>query len=111
MIAQDAFGGMNDQVLESVGGVRVIRAYVQETSDEARFRDITQDVYNKNLAVAKVDALFDPTIRLFIGLSYVIGLGYGAYLIIHNELSSGTARVQYVPWHDDLADVRHRQPH
>lgn len=89
MIAQDAFGGMNDQVLESVGGVRVIRAYVQETSDEARFRDITQDVYNKNLAVARVDALFDPTIRLFIGLSYVIGLGYGAYLIIHNELSLG----------------------
>ncbi|RJG18946.1 ABC transporter ATP-binding protein [Paenibacillus thiaminolyticus] len=89
MIAQDAFGDMNDQVLESVGGVRVIRAYVQETSDEARFRDITQDVYNKNLAVARVDALFDPTIRLFIGLSYVIGLGYGAYLIIHNELSLG----------------------
>lgn len=89
MIAQDAFGNMNDQVLESVGGVRVIRAYVQETSDEARFRDITQDVYDKNLAVARVDALFDPTIRLFIGLSYVIGLGYGAYLIIHNELSLG----------------------
>ncbi|MBG9795607.1 multidrug ABC transporter ATP-binding protein [Paenibacillus dendritiformis] len=89
MIAQDAFGDMNDQVLESVGGVRVIRAYVQETSDEARFRGITQDVYNKNLAVARVDALFDPTIRLFIGLSYVIGLGYGAYLIIHNELSLG----------------------
>lgn len=89
MIAQDAFGDMNDQVLESVGGVRVIRAYVQETSDEARFRDITKDVYNKNLAVARVDALFDPTIRLFIGLSYVIGLGYGAYLIIHNELSLG----------------------
>lgn len=89
MIAQDAFGSMNDQVLESVGGVRVIRAYVQEKSDEARFRDITQDVYNKNLAVARVDALFDPTIRLFIGLSYVIGLGYGAYLIIHNELTLG----------------------
>ncbi|MCY9512852.1 ABC transporter ATP-binding protein [Paenibacillus apiarius] len=88
-IAQDAFGDMNDQVLESVGGVRVLRAYVQEKSDESRFRGITQDVYEKNIDVAKVDALFDPTIRLCIGLSYMIGLGYGAYLIIHNELSLG----------------------
>ncbi|TVX94427.1 ABC transporter ATP-binding protein [Paenibacillus agilis] len=87
--AQDAFGVMNDQVLESVGGVRVLRAYVQERNDEARFRDITQDVYKKNVAVAKVDALFDPTIRFAIGLSYMIGLGYGAYLIIHNELTIG----------------------
>ncbi|MBD8498964.1 ABC transporter ATP-binding protein [Paenibacillus arenosi] len=87
--AQDAFGVMNDQVLESVGGVRVLRAYVQERNDETRFGDITQDVYKKNVAVAKVDALFDPTIRFAIGLSYMIGLGYGAYLIIHNELTIG----------------------
>ncbi|WP_195572398.1 ABC transporter ATP-binding protein [Paenibacillus sp. 1001270B_150601_E10] len=88
-IAQDAFGAMNDQVLESVGGVRVIRAYVQEQHDEKRFRDIVQDVYKKNVDVAKVDAMFDPTIRFCIGLSYMIGLGYGAYLIIHNEISIG----------------------
>lgn len=89
MIAQDAFGDMNDQVLESVGGVRVIRAYVQESNDEQHFRDITQDVYRKNIEVAKIDALFDPTIRFAIGLSYTIGLGYGAYLIIHNAISFG----------------------
>lgn len=88
-IAQDAFGTMNDQVLESVGGVRVIRAYVQEQHDEKRFRDIVQDVFKKNVDVAKVDAMFDPTIRFSIGLSYLIGLGYGAYLIIHNEISIG----------------------
>src|SRR5690606_2428368 len=35
--AQDAFGGMNDSVLESVGGVRVIRAYVQERASEKEF--------------------------------------------------------------------------
>ncbi len=28
--AQDAFGSLNDKVLESVSGVRVIRAFVQE---------------------------------------------------------------------------------
>ncbi|WP_178021912.1 ABC transporter ATP-binding protein [uncultured Paenibacillus sp.] len=88
-LAQDAFGDMNDQVLESVAGVRVIRAYVQERHDEQRFADITEDVYKKNLAVAKVDAYFEPTIRLCVGLSYAIGLTYGIYLVFHNELTLG----------------------
>lgn len=88
-LAQDAFGDMNDQVLESVAGIRVIRAYVQERHDEQRFADITNDVYKKNLAVAKVDAYFEPTIRLFVGLSYAISLTYGIYLVFHNELTLG----------------------
>lgn len=88
-LAQDAFGDMNDQVLESVAGVRVIRAYVQERNDEKRFEKITNDVYQKNLAVAKVDAYFEPTIRLCVGLSYAIGLTYGIYLVFHNELTLG----------------------
>ncbi|MGG4212194.1 ABC transporter transmembrane domain-containing protein [Paenibacillus sp. FSL L8-0638] len=88
-LAQDAFGDMNDQVLESVAGIRVIRAYVQERMDEKRFADITDNVFRKNLAVARMDALFEPTIRLCVGLSYVIGLGYGIYLVFHNDITLG----------------------
>ncbi|AZK47696.1 ABC transporter ATP-binding protein [Paenibacillus lentus] len=88
-LAQDAFGDMNDQVLESIAGVRVIRAYVQERLDEKRFQNVTDDVYRKNLAVARVDAYFEPTIRLCVGLSYAIGLTYGIYLVFHNELTLG----------------------
>ncbi|WP_068619142.1 ABC transporter ATP-binding protein [Paenibacillus tuaregi] len=88
-VAQDAFGDMNDQVLESVAGIRVIRAYVQERNDEKRFEEVTDDVYKKNLAVARVDAYFEPTIRLCVGISYAIGLAYGIYLVFHNELTLG----------------------
>lgn len=88
-LAQDAFGDMNDQVLESVSGVRVIRAYVQERLDEKRFSDITEDVYRKNMAVARVDAFFEPTIRFCVGLSYIIALTYGIYLVFRNEITLG----------------------
>ncbi|MCM2591243.1 ABC transporter transmembrane domain-containing protein [Rossellomorea marisflavi] len=87
--AQDAFGELNDKVLESVSGVRVIRAYVQERSDENRFSDMTEDVYSKNIAVARIDSLFDPTIKVLVGLSYLIGLGYGAYLVFHQSITLG----------------------
>ncbi|MCQ6267068.1 ABC transporter transmembrane domain-containing protein [Fictibacillus sp. WQ 8-8] len=89
MKAQDAFGDMNDQVLESISGVRVIRAYVKEREDIERFNDLTDDVYGKNIAVAKIDALFEPTIKVLVGISYLIGLGYGAYLVFHNSITLG----------------------
>lgn len=87
--AQDAFGELNDRVLESVSGVRVIRAYVQEKAEEQRFHNLTEDVYRKNIEVAKIDSLFEPTIKILVGLSYLIGLGYGAYLVFQQKLTLG----------------------
>ncbi len=89
MEAQDAFGELNDRVLESVAGVRVIRAYVQEQADQNRFHLLTEDVYQKNLKVARIDSLFDPTIKILVGISYLIGLGYGAYLVFHQTITLG----------------------
>lgn len=88
--AQNAFGDLNDKVLESVAGVRVIRAYVQEREDEQRFDDMTEDVYKKNLEVAKIDSLFDPTISILVGISYLIGLGYGAYMVFQQSITLGS---------------------
>lgn len=89
MDAQDAFGELNDQVLESVAGVRVIRAFVQEKASEARFQAKTKEVLGKNIAVAQIDALFEPTMKILVGTSYLIGLCYGGYLVFHNEITLG----------------------
>lgn len=89
MESQDAFGELNDRVLESVAGVRVVRAYVQERADQDRFHQMTEDVFQKNLNVAKIDSLFDPTIKIIVGLSYVIGLGYGAKLVFNQVITLG----------------------
>ncbi|MBI0580163.1 ATP-binding cassette domain-containing protein [Neobacillus cucumis] len=89
MEAQDAFGELNDRVLESVAGVRVIRAYVQEKADAARFHQLTEDVFYKNIKVAKIDSLFDPTIKVLVGISYLIGIGYGTYLVFHQAITLG----------------------
>src|SRR5699024_3730175 len=87
--AQGAFAAMNDGVLEAIRGVRVIRAYTQEKEDAERFDHMTEDVYEKNMAVARIDALFEPTIKLLIGLSYTIGIGYGALLVFRNIITLG----------------------
>ncbi|GEL76937.1 ABC transporter ATP-binding protein [Tenuibacillus multivorans] len=89
MKAQSSFSDLNNDTLESIQGVRVIRAFVQENQDEARFNDKTEVVFQKNIAVAKLDALFEPTIKTLVGLAYTIGLGYGSYLVIRGEITIG----------------------
>ncbi|MDW0111066.1 ABC transporter ATP-binding protein [Sporosarcina aquimarina] len=87
--AQRAFGDLNDDVLEAVAGVRVVRAYVQERAEEKRFEEATEDVYRKNMDVERIDALFTPISKIMTSLSYMIGLGYGAYLVSVGEMSLG----------------------
>ncbi len=87
--AQDAFGDMNDSVLESIGGVRVIRAYVQERKSEKGFADMTTDVYEKYMAVERIDALFAPVTKVLTTISYMIGLGYGAFLVAEGKMTLG----------------------
>ncbi|MBN6886805.1 ATP-binding cassette, subfamily B, multidrug efflux pump [Cytobacillus horneckiae] len=89
MKAQDAFGNLNDNVLESVSGVRVIRAYVQEKKDEMKFADMSEDVYAKNMHTAKINALFGPITTIGTGISYVVALGYGSVLVSNGELTVG----------------------
>ena len=89
MIAQDAFGDLNDRVLESVAGVRVIRAYVQERADEQNFANMSEEVYEKNMVVERIDALFGPITKVGTGISYVVALGYGAYLVSKGEMTVG----------------------
>src|SRR5690606_3519722 len=78
-----------DDVLESVSGVRVIRAYVLEKASQFKFHKKTEEVLAKNLDVVRIDALFEPMIKVIVGASYLIGIGYGAYLVFNSELTLG----------------------
>jgi len=89
MTAQQAFGDLNDNVLEAVAGVRVVRAYVQERASEKGFSEMTEDVYQKNMHVEKIDALFMPISKVLTGLTYMLGLGYGAYLVSIGDMTLG----------------------
>jgi ATP-binding cassette subfamily B multidrug efflux pump len=50
---------------------------------------MTQDVYQKNIAVTRIDALFEPIVKVLVSASYLIGLCYGGYLVFHSELTPG----------------------
>jgi ATP-binding cassette subfamily B protein len=89
LAAQASFGKMNDHVLESISGIRVIRSYVQEDHDLNAFDKMTTEVMNKNKQVSILNALFHPLISLIVGVSYSIGIGYGSYLVLQGQITLG----------------------
>ncbi|EGW40532.1 ABC transporter transmembrane domain-containing protein [Desulfosporosinus sp. OT] len=87
--AQAAFSDLNDKVLENISGVRVIKTFGEEEAEKEAFRMLSADVVEKNIAVAKVDALFDPTIQLIIGISFFLAIVFGARDVVDGQLTFG----------------------
>ncbi|MET3574842.1 ABC transporter ATP-binding protein [Bhargavaea ullalensis] len=87
--AQEAFSDLNDKTQESVSGIKVIKTFGQEEEDIEDFRRLSADVVDKNVRVAKVDALFDPTISLIVGVSFFLSVTFGARFILADEMSVG----------------------
>ncbi|MDF2700624.1 MAG: transporter ATP-binding protein/permease [Haloplasmataceae bacterium] len=87
--SQNAFSAMNNKVLESVSGVRVVRAYVQEEDDIKRLEGSAMNAVNKNINLIKVDALFDPLFKIVFTIAYAIAFSYGIFLVFNQELTPG----------------------
>lgn len=87
--AQEAFSDMNDKTQESITGIKVIKTFGQEKEDIEDFRKQSEDVVNKNIAVAKVDSLFDPTISIIVGISFFLSIAFGARFVLSGDLTIG----------------------
>ncbi|AJH20584.1 MULTISPECIES: ABC transporter transmembrane domain-containing protein [Bacillus] len=87
--AQQSFSEINDKVQESMSGMKVIRSLGQEKEDLQAFRKKSEDVVHKNMLVARIDSLFDPTISLIVGFSFLIAICYGSLLVVRGELTVG----------------------
>ncbi|WP_104035853.1 ABC transporter transmembrane domain-containing protein [Vibrio jasicida] len=97
-IAQEAFSSMSDMTQESLNGVRMLRAFGLENQEQQRFEDVVDDTGAKNIAVARVDARFDPAIQITIGMSFFLSVASGAYLVDKGDITLGdlTAFTMYL---------------
>lgn len=86
---QEAFSQLTDQVQETVSGIRVIKAFVQERKELAAFAKTNRYTKDKNLKVVRLRAAVMPVLDLVIGVSSLLTLLYGGWLAISGEISVG----------------------
>lgn len=87
--AQGAFSRLNNKTQEALSGVRVLKSYAVESLEDQGFAELTRQAGERNMAVARIDAKFDPVIYLCIGCSYFLAVAGGSALVLRDELTLG----------------------
>jgi ATP-binding cassette subfamily B protein len=89
---------INQVMRETLSGVRVIRAFVRTSHEEARFEVASRDLFDVQLQAGRIFAITQPVILAIFNLSTVAVLWFGAIQINSGDLSIGnlTAFLQYL---------------
>ncbi len=96
--AQGAFSLLNNQAQESLTSIRMIKAFGLEDRQSQQFAQVAAETGAKNMYVARIDARFDPTIYIAIGIANLLAIGGGSWMVVNNSITLGqlTSFVMYL---------------
>jgi ATP-binding cassette subfamily B multidrug efflux pump len=83
---------------EQISGVRVIRAFVKENQERARFAGTNTDLFAVSLGTGRLMALMFPAVMLVLNLSSIAVLWFGGHLVASGSMPVGalTAFLTYL---------------
>ena len=86
---QEAFSDLSDRVQESLAGIRVVKAFVQEEKDFEAFEAASRNSMEKNLSMVKLRAVIGPVFDTITGLSILVTLVFGGRMVLTGQVSIG----------------------
>ncbi|WNB87894.1 ABC transporter ATP-binding protein [Glutamicibacter protophormiae] len=97
-IMQERIDGINGVLREQITGIRVIRAFVKEPFETARFRSANQDLTDISLKIGALFVLMFPVINMVMHLATAAVLWFGGHRVDQGEIQVGalTAFLQYM---------------
>jgi ATP-binding cassette subfamily B protein len=88
-LRQDSFEHMSDFTQESFSGINVIRAFVKEVKEAVFFAEKNDDFYKKHVDFVKTMILINIVITVFINLTILTIIAYGAWIAITSDFTPG----------------------
>ena len=76
-------------VQENLSGVRVVKAYTQEASEQEKFEEENQQYLRHNLGLAKLWGAFYPLLAVLIGIGSALVLWWGGRMVVSQEITLG----------------------
>jgi len=86
---QKAFSTLTEKAQESLSGVRVIKAYGDERSEDRYFSEKAEDCVLQNVKLARIWGMFQPMIGALAMASMAILLGAGGSMVVKGIISLG----------------------
>jgi ATP-binding cassette subfamily B multidrug efflux pump len=97
-LMQERIDRINLVLREQLTGVRVVRAFVRESTETARFKDANAQVTETALKSGRLMAFMFPTVIIVLNFSSIAVLWLGAYRVDSGAMQIGTvmAFLQYL---------------
>jgi ATP-binding cassette subfamily B protein/ATP-binding cassette subfamily C protein/ATP-binding cassette subfamily B multidrug efflux pump len=87
--ALDAFGTLNDQVQESIAGLRTLRALGLTAQNQAQFATLAGEAAARGLRAQRWEAGYEPAVGLTLNAAMALSLGFGGWLVWRGEMTVG----------------------
>ena len=87
---QEQFSLLTQRAQENLSGIRIVKAYVREAYEIARFRTLSFDYLKKNLVLARIQSVMWPLMFMLVGCSLVITIYFGGKQVIDGTITIGT---------------------
>ena len=88
--ALTCFSGLNDQVQESLAGVRTVRALGLEARNAAQFSSLAQRAADASLRAQRWEAAYEPAVGIALTVAGFFTLALGGYLVWRGQMSIGS---------------------
>lgn len=86
---QEQFSTLSTMVQENLTGVRIVRAYTQESEQAGQFDLLNEEYRRRNMRLALSAGAFHPVLMLISGLAMVIVLWVGALEVMADRITVG----------------------
>ena len=87
---QAMFSDISSRVQENLSGVRMVRAFVQEKAEMRRFAELNREYIAQNLKLVRIQAIFQPTLEVLIGATFLMVLWMGGRDVLRHRISIGS---------------------
>ncbi len=88
-VMQDRIDRINEVLREQITGIRVVRAFVRERDEAARFATANDALTSTSLSAGRLMAFMFPIVMAVLNLSSVAAIWFGADRIASGELQIG----------------------
>jgi ATP-binding cassette subfamily B protein/ATP-binding cassette subfamily C protein/ATP-binding cassette subfamily B multidrug efflux pump len=88
-LSLERFGQLNDQVQETLSGVRTLRALGLEQRSAQAFSRLASAASDASFDAQRWEASYEPAVGFTLGVATALTLGVGGWLVWHGELTVG----------------------
>lgn len=86
---QESFATMTGRIQESISGIRIVKAFVQEKSELQKVDEVSLEFVHTNIKMAKISGIFHPFMSFVISSSMIITLYFGGRAAIRGDITIG----------------------